>query len=99
MGKNTQAKQADADTASAHEGAAADAPAKAEAEAAAASQSAAASEGQPAKVKARVLMDCAFGKVDDVVEVTEAEAAASTSQLDAHPDAVAYAESLKKDPA
>lgn len=50
------------------------------------------------KVKARVLVDCAYGKVDDVVEVTEAEAKAS-SDLDAHPDAVAYAESLKAKPA
>lgn len=47
------------------------------------------------KVKARVLVDCAFGKVDDVVEVTAAEAKDHASDLDAHPDAVAYAESLK----
>lgn len=46
------------------------------------------------KVKARVLMDGPFGKVNDVVEVTEAEAKDHAS-LDAHPDAVAYAESLK----
>lgn len=45
-------------------------------------------------VKARVLMDCVHGKVDDVVEVTQAEADASGA-LDAHPDAVAYAEGLK----
>jgi hypothetical protein len=46
-------------------------------------------------VKARVLADGIYGKVDDVVDVTEAEVAAS-GELDAHPDAVAYAESLKK---
>lgn len=44
-------------------------------------------------VKARVLTAGNYGNVDDVVEVSEAEAAAS-SELDAHPEAVAYAESL-----
>lgn len=44
-------------------------------------------------VKARVLVDGAYGKVNDVVEVPAAEAEAS-GELDAHPDAVAYAESL-----
>jgi len=47
-----------------------------------------------ALVKARVLTVCGYGKPDDVVEVPSAEAGAS-SDLDAHPDAVAYAESLK----
>lgn len=47
------------------------------------------------KVKVRVLADCIFGKVNDVVEVTAAEAKDHASDLDAHPDAVAYAESLK----
>lgn len=46
------------------------------------------------KVKARVLVDGVFGKVDDVVTVTADEAKAS-SDLDADPAAVAYAESLK----
>ena len=45
-------------------------------------------------VKARVLCDGAYGKVDDVVEVAADEAAASPD-LDPHPEAVAYAESLK----
>ncbi len=44
-------------------------------------------------VKARVLVDGAYGKVNDVVTVTPAVAKAS-SELDADPDAVAYAESL-----
>lgn len=44
-------------------------------------------------VKARVLVDGVYGKVNDVVDVTTAEAEAS-SELDTHPDAVAYAESL-----
>ncbi|CAN7493433.1 hypothetical protein LJR074_003388 [Acidovorax sp. LjRoot74] len=44
-------------------------------------------------VKARVLVDGAYGKVNDVVDVPAAEAEAS-GELDAHPDAVAYAESL-----
>ena len=44
-------------------------------------------------VKARVLVDCAFGKVNDVVEVdTEV---AHGGELDTSPEAVAYAESLK----
>lgn len=47
-----------------------------------------------AKVKARVLVSGQYGEVDDVVEVT-AEEAAESSDLDAHPDAVAYAEGLK----
>jgi len=47
-----------------------------------------------ATVKARVLVDGLYGKVDDVVEVTQAEADAS-SELDSDADAVAYAESLK----
>lgn len=46
------------------------------------------------KVKARVLVDGNYGKVNDVVEVDSAEAK-DNSNLDAHPDAVAYAESLK----
>jgi hypothetical protein len=47
----------------------------------------------PEKVKARVLTACIYGKPNDVVEVTSAEAAASPD-LDPHPEAVAYAESL-----
>lgn len=47
----------------------------------------------PETVKARVLVDGAYGKVNDVVDVPAAEAEAS-GELDAHPDAVAYAESL-----
>lgn len=49
-------------------------------------------------VKARVLADGAFGKVDDVIEI-DAGLAEESSELDAHPDAVAYAESLKPGPA
>jgi hypothetical protein len=47
------------------------------------------------KTKARVLVDCRFGKVNDVVEITAEEAAEAAGQVDPHPDAVAYAESLK----
>lgn len=53
---------------------------------------------QPAadgQVKARVLLDCQFGKADDVVVFASAEeAAGAAGMVDAHPDAVAYAESL-----
>lgn len=48
------------------------------------------------KVKVRVLTECVYGKADDVVELTESEATQATADgiADAHPDAVAYAESL-----
>ena len=45
-------------------------------------------------VKARVLTDGAFGKGNDVVTVSAAVAKAHP-ELDADPDSVAYAESLK----
>jgi hypothetical protein len=45
-------------------------------------------------VEARVLADCEFGKVDDVVNVP-ASVAEAHAELDAHPDAVAYAKALK----
>lgn len=50
-----------------------------------------------ASVKARVLMDGLYGRVDDVVEIPAAELqqAEASGQIDAHPDAVSYAESLK----
>jgi hypothetical protein len=51
-----------------------------------------------ALVKARVIGAGQYGQIDDVVEVSAAEAEAS-SDLDAHADAVAYAESLKADQA
>lgn len=49
-------------------------------------------------VKARVLVDGAYGKANDVVDVTAAEAE-SSGELDAHPDAVAYALSIGADQA
>lgn len=48
-------------------------------------------------VKARVLCDGPFGKVDDVIQI-DAGIAEQSSDLDPHPDAVAYAESLKPVP-
>lgn len=45
------------------------------------------------QVKARVLLDGQYGKVNEVVTVTAAAAKASP-ELDADPAAVAYAESL-----
>lgn len=46
--------------------------------------------------KARVLVDGAYGKVNQVVELTDAQAKAgeAAGQVDSHPDAVKYAESL-----
>ena len=46
-----------------------------------------------ALVKARVLVDGAFGKVNDIVEVDPE--VAHGGELDTSPEAVAYAESLK----
>lgn len=49
------------------------------------------------KTKARVLLDCAYGKVNEVIEIEAADLAVAeaSGQVDVHPDAVAYAESLK----
>ena len=47
------------------------------------------------EVKARVLRDCVYGKCDDVVLMDATLAASLEGVVDAHPDAVAYAESLK----
>lgn len=48
-------------------------------------------------VKARVLLDCTYGKVDDVIELKadEVAIAVASGQVDTHADAVAYAEGLK----
>lgn len=48
------------------------------------------------KVKARVLLDCALGRANDVVELDArvAEAHAKAGEIDVHADAVAYALSL-----
>lgn len=43
-------------------------------------------------VKARVLIDCEYGRCNDVVEVPVGTESAA---LDMHPDAVAYAETLR----
>lgn len=47
------------------------------------------------EVKVRVLRDCQYGRCDDVVLMDAALAASLEGVVDAHPDAVAYAESLK----
>lgn len=46
------------------------------------------------KVKVRVLVACALGKCDDVVEIDAADVKALAGTVDADPKAVAYAESL-----
>jgi hypothetical protein len=48
-----------------------------------------------AKIKARVLVDCAHGKCGDVVEV-DADLVKTTPELDADKAAVAYAEAELK---
>ena len=47
--------------------------------------------------KARVLLDCAYGNVNDVIEILPDDllVAEASGYVDTHPDAVAYAESLK----
>lgn len=47
-------------------------------------------------VKARVLRDCQFGRADQVVKVPveHIDVAVASGAVDAHPEAVAYAESL-----
>ena len=47
--------------------------------------------------KVRVLVECIYGKANDIAELTEAEikSAKESGIVDDHPDAVAYAESLK----
>lgn len=49
------------------------------------------------KTKARVLLDCAYGKVDEVIEIEAADLAVAqaSGQVDTDPAAVDYAESLK----
>jgi len=47
------------------------------------------------KLKGRVLVDGAYGKCDDVIEIDEKEVKALAGVVDTDPAAVAYAESLK----
>jgi len=53
------------------------------------------SESAPTNKKARVLVFCALGQPNDVVELSDGDLVAYASQVDPNPDAVAYAESLK----
>lgn len=48
-------------------------------------------------VKARVLVDGTFGRINQVIEILadQVEQAEQSGQVDTNPDAVAYAESLK----
>lgn len=43
------------------------------------------------RVKARVLVNGAFGRIDDVVELDAETLQSAGGQVDAHPDAVAWA--------
>ena len=51
----------------------------------------------PDTTKARVLVDGVYGLVDEVIEIPAdgLATAEASGQVDTHPDAVAYAESLK----
>ena len=46
-------------------------------------------------VKVRVLLDCDLGACNEVVEIDESQVKSLVGTVDADPDAVAYAESLK----
>lgn len=48
-------------------------------------------------VEARVLVDGAYGKINDVVEIPaeSIDSAVAAGEIDTHPDAVAYAKTLK----
>lgn len=48
-------------------------------------------------VKGRVLVDGTWGRVNQVIDILPdmVESAEASGQVDTHPDAVAYAESLK----
>lgn len=48
-----------------------------------------------ALTKARILVDCPLGNVNDVVEVDAETAKQFAASIDVNSDAVAYAESLK----
>ena len=56
-----------------------------------------ATKKQSTTTKVRVLVEGTFGKVDDVIELEgdALESAIASGQVDATPEAVAYAESLK----
>lgn len=51
---------------------------------------------QDKPILARVLVACAFGLPDQVVEVTAEDLAANPGVLDASPGAVEYAQSLRQ---
>lgn len=48
------------------------------------------------EIKVRVLVDGAYGKCNDVVTIPAADVESLAGQVDADPEAVAYAESLTK---
>lgn len=54
-------------------------------------------QSESGKVKVRVLMDCEFGKVNQVVELDAEVAKAHADTVDANPAAVEYAESISKE--
>lgn len=53
-------------------------------------------EKPAAPVEVRVLADCVWGKVNDVVQLggSDLEGAIALGMVDDHPDAVAYAKTL-----
>ena len=50
----------------------------------------------PQTVRARVLVNCAYGNCDDVIEIDADLAATLAGTVDTDPAAVAYAETLTK---
>lgn len=56
-----------------------------------------AGDGKSATVRGRVLLECAYGKPNDVVDVAVDLISSLVGVIDTDPDAVAYADSLKKE--
>ncbi|CAN7738755.1 hypothetical protein [Duganella sp. LjRoot269] len=52
---------------------------------------------QAVTVRARVLVSCAYGNCNDVIDIDQALAETLAGQLDTNPAAVEYAESLVKE--
>ena len=50
---------------------------------------------EPSTARVRVLVNCAYGAPDDVVEIDSALIESLVGVVDADPSAVAYAETLK----
>lgn len=55
-------------------------------------------EKETKTIKGRVLLDCSYGKSDDIIELSSEamKIAEKSGEVDPHPSAVAYVESISK---